>query len=205
MFSVSPSETAAPTARLAKGTPVVSLDNGATLGEIDHVYFDPERLAVVGFTFHQGGGVFGGARCSGLVDIADVHAFGADAVTVDDVSVIRSEVAMEARRSELLDLESLLQRTVMTDLGTRLGKVVAIRFGDASYRLTALDVVEEGSGEPMPIAAADIRAIGEEWIIVADPSAATLAAPAPRRPLRVVTTHAPARAHDGSVRAVLGA
>ena len=60
------------TTRLVKGTPVISLTDGSTLGAIDHVYFDPDRLAVVGFTFHKGG-LFGGGT-SGLVDIADVHA-----------------------------------------------------------------------------------------------------------------------------------
>ena len=175
------------TIRLAKGTPVVNLADGSTLGAIDHVYFDPARLAVVGFTFHHGGGIFGGGS-TGLIDIADVNSFGADAVTIDDASVVRSEVAIEARRSELLDLESLLHRTVMTDGGTRLGSVAAIQFGDTSYRLTGLDVVGEGSDEPGRIAADDIRAIGDELIIVADPAAAPPVAE-PRRPLRVVTTH----------------
>jgi uncharacterized protein YrrD len=32
------------TTRLVKGTPVISLADGSTLGAIDHVYFDPERL-----------------------------------------------------------------------------------------------------------------------------------------------------------------
>ena len=48
--------------RLVKGTPVVSLADGATLGTIEHVYFDPDRMAVVGFTIRHGGGLFGGAR-----------------------------------------------------------------------------------------------------------------------------------------------
>jgi sporulation protein YlmC with PRC-barrel domain len=174
--------------RLVKGTPVVSLADGSTLGAIDHVYFDPARLAVVGFTFHQGGGIFGGGS-TGLVDIADVHAFGSDAVTIDDASVVRSEVAIETRRSELLDLESLLHRTVITDGGTRVGRVAAIQFGDASHRLTAIDVVDADAERPYRIPAEKIRTIGEEWIIVADADAE----PAARRPLRVVTTQVPAR------------
>ena len=78
------------TTRLVKGTPVISLADGSTLGAIDHVYFDPARLAVVGFTFHKGG-LFGGGT-SGLVEIADVHAFGPDAVTISDISVVASNI-----------------------------------------------------------------------------------------------------------------
>ena len=189
--------------KLVKGTPVVNLADGSTLGAIDHVYFDPARLAVVGFTFHHGGGIFGGGA-TGLVDVADVHAFGSDAVTIDDASVVRSEVAIEARRSELLDLESLLHRTVMTDGGERVGRVAAIQFGDASYRLMGIDVDDGETNRPRRIAADAIRAIGEEWIIVAEPEAATLAHPA-RRPLRVVTTHVPAQALDRQDREAVSA
>jgi uncharacterized protein YrrD len=173
------------TTRLVKGTPVISLTDGSTLGTIDHVYFDPDHLAVVGFTFHKGG-LFGGGT-SGLVDIADVHAFGPDAVTITDVSVVHSDLAVATRLGELLDLEELLKRTVMTDSGTRLGHVGAIQFGDASHRLTALDVVAAGSGEHCPIGADEIQAIGDEMIIVADPSTVMAADEVPpTRALRVV-------------------
>ena len=156
------------TTRLVKGTPVISLADGSTLGAIDHVYFDPERLAVVGFTFHKGG-LFGGGT-SGLVEIADVHAFGPDAVTITDISVVHCDLALEAKRGDLIDLEELLKRKVMTESGTHLGHVGAIQFGDASHRLTALDVIAAGSGEHGSIPGEEIRAIGDELIIVADPS-----------------------------------
>jgi uncharacterized protein YrrD len=194
------------TTRLVKGTPVISLADGSTLGTIDHVYFDPERLAVVGFTFHKGG-LFGGGT-SGLVEITDVHAFGPDAVTISDISVVQNDLAVESRRGDLLDLEELLKRPVMTDSGTRLGHVAAIQFGDASYRLTAIDVVATGSDEHSRIAAAEIQAIGDEMIIVTDPSAVTAAEAAPRaRALRVVTARPAESGDDGGQRerVVIGA
>ncbi len=176
------------TTRLVKGTAVVSLADGATLGVIDHVYFDPARLAVAGFTFHQRGGLFGvGGGSSGLVDISDVHAFGADAVTVRDVSVIRSELAVDADNRGYLDLETLLNRPVMTDSGTTVGRVAAIEFGDASHALVALDIIGEGSDEHGRVLASEIQTIGPDMIIVGDPSAATVSLrAAPRRILRTV-------------------
>ena len=114
------------------------------------------------------------------MEITDVHAFGPDAVTITDISVVQNDLAVETRRGDLLDLEDLLKRPVMTESGTRLGHVGAIQFGDASHRLTAIDVVATGSGEQSRIPADEIQAIGDELIIVADPSAVTAADKAPR-------------------------
>jgi len=180
---------------LVKGTPVISLTDGSTLGTIDHVFFDPDRLAVVGFTFHQGGKLFGHST-SGLVDIADVHAFGSDAVTITDVSVVRSELAVEARRGALLELEHLLKRKVMTEGGTLLGHEGAIQFGDASYSLRALDVIEAGSNEHIRVEASEIQTIGEELIIVADRSSVATTTVRPKQALRVVSTRTTARKVD---------
>lgn len=154
------------TTKLVKGMPVVSLADGATLGAIDHVYFDPRQMAVVGFTFHQRSRLFGGGT-SGLVDISDVHAFGDDAVTVRDVAVVRSDLAVTAGHEELIDLEALLKRDVMTESGHRLGRVAAIQFGDASHALVAIEV--NGEGAPQRIAADRIKTVGPELIIIADP------------------------------------
>jgi uncharacterized protein YrrD len=102
--------------KLVRGTPVVSLADGATLGVVDHVYFDPQRLAVVGFTFHQRAGLLGGGS-SGLVDVADVHAFGPDAITVADVSAVRSDLAIAAATADLVELEALVGPAVVTEGG----------------------------------------------------------------------------------------
>lgn len=171
---------------LTKGTPVVSLADGTRLGAVDHVYFDPASKSVVGFTFHQGSGLFGRGS-SGLVDISDVHAFGADAVTITDVSAVRSELAIEHHREALLDLETLLRRTVMTEGGVRVGRVQAIKFGDASSQLSGLDVDGADGEGPIHIAVDRIQTIGDDLIIITD--VVTTASPGQRieqQPLRVV-------------------
>ena len=113
------------TTKLVKGTPVVSLADGTTLGAIDHVYFDPHRMAVVGFTFHQRAGLFG-PETSGLVDISDVHAFGPDAVTVDDLSVVRSELAVGEESAVQLGVEAeRVKRVVFVAASLLTGVVVA--------------------------------------------------------------------------------
>jgi uncharacterized protein YrrD len=178
------------TTPLVKGMPVVSLHDGSTLGMIDHVYVDPERRTVVGFTFHQGGSLFGGGA-SGLVDSADVHAFGPDAVTIPDVSVVRSDVAVASRRRDLLELEDLLHRPVITAGGMLVGQVAAVQFSEVSYQLTALDVLEAGTHEHRRLEAAAIQTIGEEWIIVAEPASDSTATAGQRRPpVRLVSNPA---------------
>jgi len=153
--------------KLTKGTPVVSLADGTKLGTIDHVYLDPARQEIVGFSFHQGGGLFG-AKTGGLIDVADVHAIGPDAVTVADASAVRSELAIGARGDALVDLEDLLKRKVMTAGGAYVGQVASIQFGQDSYRLTRIDVAVGAFHADEPIDAAEIDQIGAELIVVAD-------------------------------------
>ena len=74
---------------------VVSLGDGTKPGAINHVYRDPRRKEIVGLPFHRGG-LFGGKKW-GVVEAGNVHAFGPDTVTIDDTSVVRSELAIDAR------------------------------------------------------------------------------------------------------------
>ena len=153
--------------KLVKGTAVVSLADGAKLGAIDHVYLDPQRKVIVGFTFRHGGGLFGG-ETSGLVDVSDVHAFGADAVTVDDRSVVRSDLAVDVRCDDLIDLEDLLKRKVITEGGAVVGQVASVRFGQDSHKLTAIEVSPGFFRDHRLIAGDEVRHIGAELIVVSD-------------------------------------
>ena len=151
---------------LAKGTAVVSLADGTKLGTIDHVYLDPQRKEIVAFSFHRGG-LLGGKQ-AGVVDVGHVHAFGPDAVTIDDAAAVRSELAIDARCDGLIDLEDLLKRTVITEGGTVVGHVAAVRFGQDSSKLTAIEVAGGLFRGTRSIAAEQIARIGAELLVVAD-------------------------------------
>lgn len=153
--------------KLAKGTSIISLNDGRKLGTIQHIYFDPEHKAVVGFSFSQGGGLFCN-KTTGLVDVTDVHAFGPDVVTIDDASSVHSELAARGL-DNLIDLEDLLKRKVVTAGGEILGQVAAIHFHQDSYRLTALDVSPGLLQQNTTVPGGDVNHIGDELIIVADP------------------------------------
>ena len=160
--------------RLSKGTQVISLTDGAEIGAVEKVYLDPERKEIVGFTVHKGG--FFGGTMVGLVEVGDVHAFGPDAVTIDDAAAVRSEFAVGARRDELVELGNLVGRKVVREDGVALGSVASVRFGEASFRLLALDVSPGPLQEHHEVAGTDVATIGEDLIVVAEGRAA--AAPA---------------------------
>ncbi len=173
--------------KLAKGTAVVNLADGSKLGTIDTVYLDPERKEIAGFSFHQGGFL---GKTTGMVDASDVHAFGTDAVTVPDASVVRSELAIGARREELIELESLLKRKVLTAGGTYVGQIVSVRFGHDSHRLTAVEVSSGFFRENRLLPADVVVQLGTELVLVADEvcresSEQPIEQPAERRLVRV--------------------
>jgi sporulation protein YlmC with PRC-barrel domain len=88
------------------------------------------------------------------------------AVTIDDPSVVRSDVAVAAWRGALLDLESLLQRTVITEGGRLIGLVGAIEFEAATSGLAALDVIDVHADRHIRIDADEIQTIGDEFIVI---------------------------------------
>ena len=153
--------------KLVKGTAVVSLADGTKLGTVDDVYLDPNRKEIVGFSFHQGGGLFGG-KTTGLVDVSDVHAFGADAVTINDVSAVRSELALSNQRDELIELEDLLKRKVLTENGVAIGQIVSVRFEQDAYRMTGIEVSPGFFKDNRVIPGEQVVQIGEELVVVAD-------------------------------------
>ena len=152
---------------LKKGAPVISLADGIKLGTIDHLYLDPALKQIVGFSFHQGGGLFG-SKTTGLIDVADVHAFGPDAVTVESLEAVRTQLAVDARCDALIDIEDLLKREVVTEGGTKVGTVTGVQFGEDSYRITTIQVSAGYFPEPQLIWAHEIKQIGAELIVVHD-------------------------------------
>ena len=152
--------------RLVKGTAVVSITDGTKLGTVDHVYLDPASKQIVEFTFHTGG--FLGGRSSGVVDVSDVHSIGQDAVTLADASAVRSGVAVNPRCGDLVDLEELLKRKVMTEGGTYVGQVAAVEFGQDSHRLLRIEVSPGSFKHHETIPAEEIVSIGAELVVISD-------------------------------------
>ena len=151
--------------KLVKGTAVVSITDGEKLGTIDHVYLDPNSKRIVGFSFHSGGFL---GRSSAVVDVGDVYAIGEDAVTLNDASAVRSGLAVQSKTGDLIDLEDLLKRKVMTQGGTYVGQVASVEFGQPSYHLTQIEISPGHFKGHETIPAADIVSLGGELVVVSD-------------------------------------
>lgn len=155
---------------LAKGTPVVSLDTGITLGKIESVFLDCDARRLVAFSFSTGGGLLSSKR-GHIVEIDDIHAIGPDAVTLDDARAVHDLVLMDGKVQNLVDLDQVVKRGVMTDAGANLGHILGLDFDPETFRLQSIRVKDK-AGEERSVDGTDIVSIGEEVIVVADPATA---------------------------------
>ena len=169
---------------LAKGTPVISLDTGITLGKIESVFLDCEAARLVAFTFSSGGGRLSGKRAH-IVEIDDIHAIGPDAVTLDDARAVHDLVLMDGKCQNLVELDQIVKREIMTDGGVKLGHIVGLDFDPETFRLARIRVEEKDRDGERTIEGSDVLSIGEEVIVVTDrpeTSAAASGADAQRLP-----------------------
>ena len=153
-------------ASLSRGTSVVSLEGGATLGKVDHVYLDPEHKELVALSFKTGGVLR--PKSSHLVELDDIHAIGPDAVTVPDPSVVRDPLAVDRHCDELIDLEQVIKMEVMTEQGRSVGYAVGVSFNERTGRLAWLDVAQGPLQGKRRVPGSAVIHIGEDVIVVAD-------------------------------------
>ena len=150
-----------------KGLAVISLADGRKLGTIDEIYVDPGTRTAVSFGGSQAGGLLHAA--SGppwVVDVASVHAMGADALTVPDAGALRE--AAGGGHPGVISGSDLTKRKVMTEGGTYVGEVVSLDFDPSSYRLTAIEVSPGFFRSNKHVPDAQIVNLGADVVIVAD-------------------------------------
>lgn len=120
------------------GLAVISIADGAKLGTIDEVYVDAQAMRIVGFALKPEGGRVS-ADAPNLIDVDDIHALGADAVTLNDTNAIRGD----RTRSTMLGLvamDDLTKRKVVTEGGTYVGQVAGLEFDERSFQMTEVEV-----------------------------------------------------------------
>ena len=150
------------------GIAVISIADGRKLGTVDHIYFDPLEKKVVGFAVSSGGGLLSPEMGSGgIIDAADVHSLGQDAMTVKDGSALRGDDVSE-RYSSLVDIGDLIKEKVVTEGGELVGQVVSIEFDQTSYRLQEVEVSPGYFKSNKRVPADQVTSIGQDVVIVAD-------------------------------------
>ncbi len=150
-----------------KGIAVVSIADGTKLGTVDQVYVDPADRRVVGFTLHSGGGLLSRHSHDGLIDVADIHALGSDALTLDDASKVQED-APQLRDAGLITIDDLVKRKVVTENGTFVGQIAAVEFDETAFRLAEIEVSPGFFKSNKHVAADHVISLGGDVVIVAD-------------------------------------
>lgn len=169
-----------------KGLAVVSIADGTKLGTVDQIYVDPTDRRVVGFTLHSGGGLLGGHRHDALIDVADIHSLGPDALTLSDASKVRGQ-APKDRIAALLTIDDLVKRKVVTESGAYVGQIANVEFGQADFRLAQIEVSPGFFKGNKHVPSSHVISLGGDVVVVADEVVAD-AAPAPADPAQGSST-----------------
>jgi uncharacterized protein YrrD len=121
-----------------KGMAVISIEDGTKIGTISRVYVDPAEKRVVGISVDPGSSLIE-ADSTRLIDVADVHSLGPDALTIDDASKIEGNETNE-RWMDLVDMDRMTNDKVVTVGGEQVGGVAGVQFNPQDFMLTGIDV-----------------------------------------------------------------
>ena len=154
-----------------KGLQVITLA-GVKAGTVDQIYFDPATKHVAGFVLAADSATPAGATPR-FLDVDDVHALGADALTLPDMTAVRAE-ATGVPLTSLTEVDDLTKRQVVTEGGTRLGQVAAIELDPQTLRLARIEVSPGFFSSNKWIPADQVTRIGADAIMVADAIAAPM-------------------------------
>jgi len=151
-----------------KGLQVISIADGKRLGKIEHVYLDSAARRVVGFGIVEHGGLFSAKpEETMLVDTNEVHSLGPDAMTLETSTPAQGEHTT-SHYGDLLPLDRLASRRVVTEGGTAVGGVASIDFDERSYEVTAVEVSAGFFKSSRSVSAEHLISIGEDVLVVAD-------------------------------------
>lgn len=151
------------------GLAIIDVRDGKKLGSADEVVISPDDGRLLGFVMKRGG-LF--SSDESMVEIEDVRAIGADAITVEGAEVAHTaDASGEAFRGARGGNRSLVGRKVVTQGGSVAGQVADIVINEDQRRVTAL-LVGGGLLERDDAIPADrIVSVGPDVIIIRDDDA----------------------------------
>lgn len=158
--------------REAKGLPVIDARSGEQVGTIRRAYFDSQSRYVVGFGLDVPSGIFEPEHAP-LIDTTDIATFGPDAVLLNS-RIDDAGKDTTSRFGSLVELESLLNRWVLSDQGRTIGRVSGFAFDEWTYSLLNLEVGNGGVGpiggnsRTEVITSSRVLGIGPDAIVVTE-------------------------------------
>lgn len=152
-------------ANTLKGMPVVSMADGAKIGTVKDVLFDPSELRAAGLVLVMAGG-------ESLLPFGSVRSIGADAIMVETTTT-SSGVAMQGDVEDLSRLAELVGLPILSGEGTHLGQVTDVAIDPGDGHITGLAIHRGGllgiGGSSMMIEGSAIRGIGPSVVTVEAP------------------------------------
>ena len=147
-----------------KGLQVITLA-GVKVGAVDQIFFDPATKRVAGFVLKVDPERPDAA--ASIVDVAAVHALGADALTLSADAALRG-TSTGADLNALVSTDELTKRQVVTDSGVLLGQVAGVEFDPQTLQLARIEVSAGFFKSNTSIAADQVTSLGADAIIVAE-------------------------------------
>ena len=148
-----------------KDKPVVSMADGAQVGTVEDVLFDPSELRVAGLALRGQGG-------ESILPFGSIRSIGSDAVMVESAAETQG-AGGQAMRENMRGLGDLTSLSVVNGEGTLLGKVKEVEI-DEDGRLAQLEAHRGGvlgiGGTDVTIPPSAIRSVGPKLITVDMPS-----------------------------------
>ena len=151
--------------RQARGLAVLSAADGRRVGTVEGIFLDPDAKRVAGFSISGGErGRMPGSRRT--IDSAEVRELGSGGLTIDDATAHGARV--NSAYLSLVPLEDLAKRTVVTEGGAYVGRVVTVAFDERTFRLTQVEVCPGFLRGHRLVPADRLVRIGRDLLVVAD-------------------------------------
>jgi sporulation protein YlmC with PRC-barrel domain len=149
-------------AQAIKDMPVVSMDDGTKIGNVQELLFDTGKLRLAALRLTAAGG-------KSLLPFEAVRSFGNDVITVENVSVTQGTEG-NATADTFRSLSDLVGLRVINGEGTWLGDVRDIELAVKDGAIELITVRKGGmlglGGTTTNVASATIRGIGPKVITV---------------------------------------
>lgn len=154
------------------GLPVVSIDDGAVVGHIDALFFEPQqrRLAVLEL-------IAAGQRAR--IPFTAVHHIGSDAVTIPAVGVVQwlNPMSIAPEQVGLFSLGELMKLKVLDEAGTFLGSIRSVAIDPEDGRISQVQAHHGGvlgiGGTTHTIAGEQMHSASTELLVVTLPKEST--------------------------------
>jgi sporulation protein YlmC with PRC-barrel domain len=149
------------------GLAVVSIADGEKVGVVSSIVLDLADRRIAHLEVESKGGLLSPSGPHWLLDTADVHAIGPDALTIADRSALKEDLPVRGD-VVLLPVGEFLKRKVVTEGGTFVGTVASVEFDEHSRRMTQIEASPGFFKHNRMIPIDQVGNLGNEIVIVAD-------------------------------------